>query len=493
MRYAVKFGKEHSLPFHSLIGLFTGDTASPTLWNIFFADFRLPPHKDDVHLNDRPVSRAEQVDDNLIMSTSFAAFQDKVNAFYRWCTNKRVFISAKKSKWMIFGPLPAVLPVLRIGDLVVELVHEFKYVGIWFTSVHADVFAKHYQVKVSKARNTSNAIFGLNHRIGSLPVREGLQLYMARVDCYLTSGCEISLDTDNSLIQEHLEAQHMFLCRLLGLNPHSMLAILFTETGQMPVRIRRLLLALGRLRYMVKIDDKRRVVRDALLDSIALLREGQPGWASDLTIMLRRLPTPIEVMADKLLCTDSIEAIEKRVIAIADADLQHDIDRLVKTHLIRNRLELDTDKSLRLVTRRLRHYLHMVAVHRKAITGLLLGDHNLSVERLRYPARYRAKVPREFILCRFCRGAVEDKTHALLDCNTEERLVMLRSDFLDGISSRDPTLLALHGTMSNYDFLLRLIASRKLVQWVAKYIFNVLTLYQESPRFFPVAFRIPAN
>ncbi|KAJ7201320.1 hypothetical protein GGX14DRAFT_465067, partial [Mycena pura] len=30
-------------------GLLTGDSASPTLWNIFFADFRLPPHKDDIH------------------------------------------------------------------------------------------------------------------------------------------------------------------------------------------------------------------------------------------------------------------------------------------------------------------------------------------------------------------------------------------------------------------------------------------------------------
>ncbi|KAJ7153953.1 hypothetical protein C8R43DRAFT_885216, partial [Mycena crocata] len=109
--------------------------------------------------------------------------------------------------------------------------------------------------------------------------------------------------------------------------------------------------------------------------------------------------------------------------------------------------------------------------------------------------RYRAKVPREFRLCRLCRGAVEDETHALLDCNTEERLVMLRSDFLDGISSRDQALFALYGTMSNYDFLLidKLIASRKLIQWVAKYVFNVLALYQEFPRFFPVAFRLPAN
>ena len=77
-----------------MIGLFTGDYASPTLWNIYFADFRLPPHKDDVHLNGRPVSQAEQADDNLIMSTSFLAFQVKVHNFDRGA-NKRAFVSAK--------------------------------------------------------------------------------------------------------------------------------------------------------------------------------------------------------------------------------------------------------------------------------------------------------------------------------------------------------------------------------------------------------------
>ncbi|KAJ7442088.1 hypothetical protein B0H11DRAFT_1619948, partial [Mycena galericulata] len=125
-------------------------------------------------------------------------------------------------------------------------------------------------------------------RIGSLPVREGLQLFMARVDCYLISGCELALDTDISLVKEHMEAQNSFLRRLLGLNPHSMLAILFTETGQMPVRARRLLLALGRLQYLVSTD-LGRVGHSALLDSISLLRDGKPGWASDLTIMLKRL------------------------------------------------------------------------------------------------------------------------------------------------------------------------------------------------------------
>ncbi|KAJ7451917.1 hypothetical protein FB451DRAFT_1051101, partial [Mycena latifolia] len=383
----------------------------------------------------------------------------------------------------IFGPLPPILPVLRIRNHVVELVTEFKYVGIWYTSTHSNIFAKHYTVKASKSRATSNVIFGLNHRIGSLPV---LVLYTARVDCYLISGCELALDTDDSLIRELVDVQHSFLRRLLGLNPHSMLAILFTETEQVPLRIRRILLALGRLMYMIAVEPGR-VVQHALLDSIALLREGKPGWASDLVIMLRRLPTPVEVSPDDLLNRNFVTNLAKRVILI-------NIDHLVKTHLLRNRLEMNREEcSLQPVTRRLRHYLTMVAVpaHRKAITSLYLGDHNLSVERLRYPSRYRGVVPRAYRLCRLCRGAVEDEVHALFDCATEiQRLEELRSRFMDTLSVCDPQLRAARSQLSRYEFLLKLVSSRKAVQAFAKYVFDILTLFQEFPRYFPVVFRL---
>jgi hypothetical protein len=98
MVYATKYGDENCLPFRSIIGLLTGDFASPTLWNIFFADFRQLPQPDDVCLHGFAVSQAEQADDNIIMSTSFSSLQDKVNSFFIWCSNKRVFVSASKSK-----------------------------------------------------------------------------------------------------------------------------------------------------------------------------------------------------------------------------------------------------------------------------------------------------------------------------------------------------------------------------------------------------------
>ncbi|KAJ6563636.1 hypothetical protein DFH09DRAFT_1035242 [Mycena vulgaris] len=493
MRYTTKYGDEHCLPFRSLIGLLTGDSASPCLWNIFFADFQLREHPDDIRLHGRAVSQAEQADDNIIMSTSFPAFQAKVSQFFEWCKKKRVFISARKSKWMIFGPLPLILPVLRLGDLVVELVNEFKYVGIWLTSTTPNIFSRNYTVKASKARNTSNAAFAMKHRIGSLPVKEGLVLYMARVDCYLISGADISLDVDAGLVQEHLEAQHLFLRRLLGINSRSMLAVLFTETGLMPIRIRRLLLALGRLHYMVSLgDDSDRVVRAALLDSVDLFRTGFAGWAGDVAIMLRTLPTPIRVAPADFLSIPNIEAIMSKVVEAVDADLQFDIDHLQKTHLLRNRLEA-VDETLSLVTRRRRHYLMMVAVpaHRKALTRLLLGDHTLSIERVRYPARYRLAVPREERLCRFCRAAIEDEVHALLTCDVQAPLIELRVSFLADAFECDSALEAAFEQLPSHAFLCRLVSSRAAVTRLAKYVHDVLIFFDRFQRYIPPGYHTP--
>jgi hypothetical protein len=86
-------------------------------------------------------------------------------------------------------------------------------------------------------------------------------------------------------------------------------------------------------------------------------------------------------------------------------------------------------------------------------------------------------------------SAVEDEVHALFGCTAEDRLLQIRSRFLDMLSSCDPTVRALHKRVSNYDFLLRLVSPRKAVQAFAKYVFDVLNFFQEFPRYFPVVFR----
>ncbi|THU75519.1 hypothetical protein K435DRAFT_910835, partial [Dendrothele bispora CBS 962.96] len=56
------------------------------------------------------------------------------------------------------------------------------------------------------------------------------------------------------LVGELEEVQHIcVLANLLGVNNHSVLAILFSETGLLPVRYRRLQLALSYLEYLIQL------------------------------------------------------------------------------------------------------------------------------------------------------------------------------------------------------------------------------------------------
>ncbi|KAJ7201576.1 hypothetical protein GGX14DRAFT_304047, partial [Mycena pura] len=400
-------------------------------------DFQLPTANADICLNGRPVCQLEQADDEAIFSTEPITLQEKIDNYYLWSRRKFMFISPPKSKGMIFGPLPAALPVFRVGPDIVELVPKFKYVGLWFTSTHRNIFAAHYAEQASTARRVANATFAaVKSHLGSLPVREGLRLYMARVDCYLISGSEISLDVDSRLINEHVEVQQSFLRRLLGLNSSSMLTILYTETGQTPIKVRRLLRALSRLRYILNLPGSEDlIVRDALLDSFALYRSGKPCWIGDICLVLRHLPEPICVTDKDLRTDDGVKEIMEHVQRVLDADLQRDIDSFEKTHLLRDRVERidegEGQSRMGLVTRRRRHYLDVpIPAHRRAITRLMLSDHNLSVERLRYPGRYRAAAPRELRLCRFCRAAVEDEAHAILVCTAHGALQPIRETFL---------------------------------------------------------------
>jgi hypothetical protein len=121
--------------FKSIIGVLTGDTASPVLWNIYFADLDewLQDDLHDVCLKTHFISHVEQADDVALFSTMFHILQRKVDAFLEWCDVNFMDISAPKSKWMIMGCGGTERLCLTVRGEAIELVSEYKYVGVWFT------------------------------------------------------------------------------------------------------------------------------------------------------------------------------------------------------------------------------------------------------------------------------------------------------------------------------------------------------------------------
>ncbi len=75
MGYHVRHNNVTSDEFKSLIGLLTGDPASPTLWNLYLSSLKMPPDMDDVILGGLAMDMLAQADDILLLSLSTRGLQ----------------------------------------------------------------------------------------------------------------------------------------------------------------------------------------------------------------------------------------------------------------------------------------------------------------------------------------------------------------------------------------------------------------------------------
>lgn len=139
----------------------------------------------------------------------------------------------------------------------------------------------------------------------------------------------------------------------------------------------------------------------------------------------------------------------------------------------------------------LRHYLRIIVPsHRIAFTHLILSNHCLAIEVLRWKTRSRDYVvPREWRLCRFCIAVhihcVEDEAHAVLGCRSNESLRAARTDFwglADVIQSgvRDQVQ-----ALDDVEGLRILLQHRAIAGAVGKLIFTVLKTFDTVEMYVP--------
>lgn len=277
--------------FASLIGILAGDSASPDLWDTFLADFCPPVDEDDVVLGDASVGNLEQADDMVLFSLSPRGLQRKLNYTWHYAAINFLLVNISKTMAMVCGPIPRELSAttFHLNGVPVKFSSEYTYVGVTFTSTATNIFANHYINKAVKARSVANVTFCLESFIGSLPPADGKRIYNARIDPHLTSGCEVSLDVNMHLLALLQKIQHTFIRCLIGLNPRAMRAVLFSETGILPLAYRRILLALRYLLYVCALPSNH-LAHCALRECQALHRENRPSWLGDLMVVLRRIP-----------------------------------------------------------------------------------------------------------------------------------------------------------------------------------------------------------
>ncbi|KAJ7231405.1 hypothetical protein B0H12DRAFT_1029491 [Mycena haematopus] len=447
--------------------------------------FFLLPDFDDVILAGIRISLLAQADDLLIVSLSARGLQAKLATLEHWCAKNFITVNMIKTIILIFGPMTLPHPVFLLGTTQLKLETAEKYVGVNIRSDLRNMFADHYEAKARTARYCGHRIMAIEDMTGRLTPKELKQLYMARVDCHLIHGCEISPDSEDLHVKKLAKVQINFLRQMLNMHSRSMIAPLFTETGITPLRVRRLLLALSHLCYMLDLSDDH-YARAALNSSFELADSGKKSWVSDLTKAASRLPfhCPVLILTRQTTKAD-VENYSKLVQKLMKEWLQAEIDSSDKLYLLHGRREPQKDKGPTQVTSCMRHYLSMVNTqkHREAITSIMLSTHRLAVEVLRYVDHEHQPVPRSDRLCRCCRKEIETPEHALLTCESSDKLVELRSIFLRKLFTNLPNLRNRMAELSNTEFLKAIIYPRSTIALVAKFAHDVLAVFYDVPVF----------
>ncbi|KAK7023888.1 hypothetical protein R3P38DRAFT_2779333 [Favolaschia claudopus] len=257
-----------------------------------------------------------------------------------------------------------------------------------------------------------------------------------------------------------------------------MCAVLFTETGLLPIKYRRAILALHHAKYWAALPNDH-YAKAAYLSSLQVSAAGHVSWASDLRAVLGSFPIPVPCSVSALEPAATIDELISATQLSCESTLQGQLDRAERTYMLRNRLEMGGDGKMKTVVLRFREYLRIVSVpHRKAFTRFLLSDHSLAVVALRYPGHYRKyHVPRAWRLCRFCLLDVEDESHAALVCTAHPALTPLRVEFLRDIFALKPSMRNLAATRSADSFLGCLLLDRTVMTRAAKFVHDILQIY----------------
>lgn len=256
----------------------------------------------------------------------------------------------------------------------------------------------------------------------------------------------------------------------------------YRNTGLMPLRVWHVQLAISYLRYLLQLPCHHYTYA-ALQETKDLLRGGCPSWIGDLNWAIEHLPslTIWNVHTEDMDCRQ-LEDLKRTLWETCDDILQNVIETSSKCVLLWGCLEMDEDGKCKQIIWKLCHYLMIIHVpaHRKAFTSLMLLNHPLAVERLRWREWYWETVPHLWCLCHFCCMEVEDEPHVLLVCDTNMALVDLWQAFKWDVQVLVPVL---QWKADCFQQLPDLLHDPHITGCLAKYISNVFDIFNSEPMF----------
>lgn len=118
--------------------------------------------------------------------------------------------SIQKSCVMAFGFRSSPAHVLIPYGAPLPWKMEYIYVGVKIWSVTRDLFALHYTRQAQRARSVANVTLYLEWRTGKMDPINEKKLYLAQIDPFPISGCELCIDFTATHLKPLQNVQHAF-------------------------------------------------------------------------------------------------------------------------------------------------------------------------------------------------------------------------------------------------------------------------------------------
>lgn len=406
-----------SKSFTSDVGLRQGCVLSPNLFSIYINDLaknlKLMEKECGLKIgNDHFVCFLLFADDISLISHSSIGLQKLLNFVEQHSKKFRYEISSQKSKIMFFQHDEQMPGSYYIYNKSIELVHNFKYLGVWFNS-KLD-WSDHLSAIISSAKRQYNMLVAFQGKTNTLSIKAKKVLYESNVRSILEYASEVWVENNYHDLDS---TQYQCLGSILNVLYNSTYAALRGELGIWTIKGR---CAFLRLCYFKRLIDSNIV----LLTKVAFMGKlnndhmntklSNSWWKYTKSLMLKlKLDNFFaDIFQVKCMSTQNWRSlIHKRI---------HDSEVYEWTSEVQKKPKL---RTYFLVKKHFKYEKYLDTPHsgRKFLTRLRCGTNELRIDTGR-----RKNLRPEDRICLVCLQGVEDEFHFMCECKAyvKERIIM---------------------------------------------------------------------
>ena len=373
-------------------------------------------------------------DDTVIFGTDEKCFQENLDHFYDFAESWKLDINFSKTKVMTFGTRNDEHREFKLGNEIIEICKEFKYLGVTFSKTRS--FYKTMKNNVTQAKKAMHLLYKRIRNL-NLPIDLQLKLFDHTIVPILLNGCEVWGYQNTQIIEN---VQNDLLRKMLNLRKSTPIYILLAEFGRRPLQIN---IKCRMINYWISVVNGKPSKLSKVLYTI-LLNEKNIGryehnWIRCINNILISVGKIDLLKSDKIDNPHALKASIKRTLT--DLYIQEWHGKLNDSSKGKTYSLFKHDISLEsyLVDLPRKHYIHLCKFR--------TANHRLPVETGRWE-----NVPIHERLCNICNDDIGDEFHYLFKCKSfdNERKLYLKPysynrpnipKFVDLMSSQNTIVL----------------------------------------------------